>query len=77
MSHPSSHTTPGLTTAPLVTGSIVFAVLTFVGILLVFLAFSRGVIESKEVGFTLVFVVTAGLCLWMPWMSVWMVRFRS
>ena len=70
---PSSHANGALTYQPIITGSIVYALLTMVGLALVFGARSAGKLESKEVGMSLVFVTTAGVCMWLVYISAWMV----
>ena len=69
-----SHTAPGLDATPLLTGSIIYAVLTVVGLVCVALAYSRNMIESKDVSMTMIFVMTAGFSMWIVWLSCWMVR---
>jgi hypothetical protein len=69
-----SHTASDLTTAPLINGSIVFAVLVSIGLLSVLFARARKLIESKDVVMVCIFVLTAGFSMWIVWLSVWMVR---
>ena len=69
-----SHAASDLTTAPLINGSIVFAVLVSIGLLSVLFARARKLIESKDVVMVCIFVLTAGFSMWIVWLSVWMVR---
>ena len=70
---PNSHAADDLGLAPVITGSVVYALLTAVGLACVCAARGAGKLESKEVGMTLVFVVTAGVCMWLVYLSAWMV----
>ena len=69
-----SHTAANLDTGPLMTGSIVFAVLVLIGLLSVVFAYTRNKIEAKDVGMVMIFVLTAGFSMWIVWFSTWMVR---
>ena len=68
-----SHAAANLDTTPLITGSIVFAVLVFVGLLTVIFARAWNLIETKDVGMVMIFVLTAGFSMWIVWLSCWMV----
>ena len=74
---PDSHAKDGLKYDPIVTGSFVYALLTALGLACVFGAKGMGKLESKEVGMSLVFVATAGVCMWIVYISTWMVRVRA
>ena len=74
---PDSHAKDGLKYDPIVTGSFVYALLTVLGLACVFGAKGIGKLESKEVGMSLVFVATAGVCMWIVYISTWMVRVRA
>jgi hypothetical protein len=58
---------------PVVNGSVLYAVLTAVGLACVCGARCAKLLEPKEVGMSLVFVVTAGVCMWLVYLATWMV----
>lgn len=74
---PNSHAKPGLDYNPIIVGSWTYVALTLLGILFVQLAQKAGKLEKKEVGMSLVFVTTAGVCMWIVYISAWMVSWCS
>ena len=71
-----SHTAV-LDASPLLSGSMVYAGLTLVGLLCVFMSYGRGMIEKKDVSMVMIFVLTAGFSMWIVWFSCWMVSFET
>ena len=66
---PSSHANGALTYQPIITGSIVCAAHNGGPCISVW-GTKRREVESKEVGMSLVFVTTAGVCMWLVYFSM-------